>query len=324
MKARPYRARDSAAWDRLIAHSCNGTFLHSRRFLNHHGTRFEDASLVLEDSGNILAVLPAAADPSDPERVVSHPGLTYGGLIHPGTHFHGSRMLEAFTAIGSWYRAAGFRRLRYKPVPYIYHRRPASDDLYALFRLPAERYRADLCAVIDLADRGPLARDRRAGLSKAQSHAVEIVTGPGYLEPLWPILEEQLETRHRVRPTHSLDDMRCLQRTFPDLIECWAALLGGEVTAGLVLFRTHMVMHAQYSMADSAARKISALDMVFDAAIRRTKDLGIRYFDFGNSNEQEGRILNDGLHRYKVSLGSGAFVQEFYDCPLDAWPLLDY
>lgn len=320
MNIRPYRARDSAAWDRLVDGSCNGTFLHSRRFMSYHGKRFQDASLVLEDSGNILGVLPAAVDPADPRRVVSHPGLTYGGLIHRGTHFYGTRMLEALTKIGGWYQDNGFRVFRYKPVPSIYHRRPASDDLYALFRLHAHRYRADLCAVIDLEDRGPLGRDRRAALAKAQSHTVQIAVDPTYLSPLWPILEDQLETRHGVRPTHSLEEIRRLQEAFPDRIQCWAALLNGEVIAGLVLFRTPAVMHAQYSVASAVARQISALDMVFDAAIRQAKDLNIRYFDFGNSNEQEGRVLNDGLHRYKVSLGSGTFVQDFYDCELENWP----
>jgi hypothetical protein len=46
-------------------------------------------------------------------------------------------------------------------------------------------------------------------------------------------------------------------------------------------------------------------------------DLGARYFDFGVSNEQEGRILNEGLYRFKTSFGAGGVAQEFYKVELN-------
>lgn len=76
---RHFTTDDFNEWDRLVDESWNGTFLHKRRFLAYHGERFTDVSLIIEDDkGQLIGVFPAAIDPADPNRVVSHPGSTYG------------------------------------------------------------------------------------------------------------------------------------------------------------------------------------------------------------------------------------------------------
>ena len=35
------------------------------------------------------------------------------------------------------------------------------------------------------------------------------------------------------------------------------------------------------------------------------------------SNEQEGKILNERLHRFKTSFGAGGVVHEFYEVELE-------
>ena len=92
---RAYRPDDAAAWDDLVARSVNGTILHTRRFLAYHGSRFRDRSLVVTKSnGKLAGVLPAAEDPVDQSVVTSHPGLTYGGLVHDGT-LYGGPLIQA-------------------------------------------------------------------------------------------------------------------------------------------------------------------------------------------------------------------------------------
>src|SRR5262249_20653892 len=133
----PFAATESGAaeaWDRFVATTWNGTFMHTRRFLAYHGPRFVDASVPVPDRDGALApVLPAAVDPGDSERVASHPGTTYAGLAY-GPELRGERMLEALTLIREHYRDRGFAAVRYRTVPFIYHRVPAADDVYALFR----------------------------------------------------------------------------------------------------------------------------------------------------------------------------------------------
>ena len=62
---------------------------------------------------------------------------------------------------------------------------------------------------------------------------------------------------------------------------------------------------------------VGASTAVIDYAMGNDIDLGARYFDFGVSNEQEGRILNEGLYRFKASFGAGGVAQEFYEVELN-------
>ncbi|HEY0006603.1 MAG TPA: hypothetical protein VGB17_17610, partial [Pyrinomonadaceae bacterium] len=95
MQVLRYTETDAEMWDEFISQAPMSTFLHTRRFLSYHGNRFRDASLLLMDQHNRLAgVLPAAVDKGNERRVVSHPGITYGGWLHRG-ELLGECMLEA-------------------------------------------------------------------------------------------------------------------------------------------------------------------------------------------------------------------------------------
>jgi lipid II:glycine glycyltransferase (peptidoglycan interpeptide bridge formation enzyme) len=63
-------------------------------------------------------------------------------------------------------------------------------------------------------------------------------------------------------------------------------------------------------------RKVSALDAVFDGAIIDANRAGVRYFDFGTSNEDEGAVLNEGLYRFKAEFGGGGVAHEFFELDL--------
>lgn len=314
---RRYREQDAEVWDTLTAESWNGTFLHQRRFLAYHGERFQDLSLVVEDDrGRIIGVFPAALDPGRTDTVVSHPGLSYGGLVHNGA-LRGAAMLEVLQGICGMYREMDLRYLQYKVVPYIYHVVPSADDLYALFRLGAVRYRCDLSAAVDLDSRGKPSKLRLRNLGKAQRAGVRVAFGPRYLEPFWAVLEENLRTKHNTRPVHTLEEITFLQSRFPEQIRCIVGAIGDRVVTGVVLFHSPRVAHVQYSASTAAGNSVGASTMVMDYATGKSADLGARYFDFGISNEQEGRILNEGLYRFKTSFGAGGVVHEFYEVELE-------
>jgi len=312
---RRYREEDADLWDTLTAESWNGTFLHQRRFLAYHGERFHDLSLVVEDDrGRIIGVFPAAIDPGRTDTVVSHPGLSYGGLVHNGA-LQGAAMLEVLQGISGMYREMDLRYLRYKVVPYIYHVVPSADDLYALFRLGAVRYRCDLSAAVDL-DSRKLSKDRLRNLGRAQRAGVRVASAPRYLEPFWAVLEENLRTKHDTRPVHTLEEITFLQSRFPEQIRCIVGTIGGRVVAGVVMFDSPRVAHVQYSASTAAGSSVGASTLVMDFATGQSADFGARYFDFGISNEQEGKVLNEGLHQFKTSFGAGGVVHEFYEVEL--------
>jgi Acetyltransferase (GNAT) domain len=308
-----YSAADAVAWDELVGEAPMATFLHSRRYLGYHEHRFADRSLLLQDSrGKLVGLFPAAVDPGEEQRVVSHPGITYGGLLHAGA-LGGRAAVEALSAISDYYSWEGYGSLRYKAVPPIYHRRPAADDLYALTQLGARLYRCDLSSAIDLTERGRPSSRRRRGARKAQEHRVEVTVDADALEELWRVVEENLAMRHGVRPTHTTEDMRLLMGLFPDSIHVIAARLDGAVVAGVVLFITPRVVHTQYIASTEKGRDVAALDAAIEHCIELASAAGARFFDFGISTESEGRVLNPGLHTFKSEFGGGGVAHLFYE-----------
>jgi hypothetical protein len=311
----PYDAAIDDAWDDLVAAAPMGSFLHTRRFLGYHGERFVDRSLLFRDGSKLVGVFPAAVDPTDERRVVSHPGITYGGVVHKG-ELLGGAMVQALDVLRQAYDAQGFASLRYKPVPFIYHRRPSADDVYALVELGARLVRSDLSCAIDLSERGRRRDRRRRGEQKARRRGVTVGSGAERLDELWRVVEENLAQRHGAHPTHSLDELRLLMSLFPESIEVVTANLDGAIVAGVVLFRSRRVVHAQYIASNTAGRDASALDAVLEDCIEQARSSGARFFDLGTSTDPESRLLNTTLYEFKSEFGGGGVVHETYDLEL--------
>lgn len=311
-----YSETDATAWDDLVGRAPMATFLHTRRFLAYHRHQFQDLSLVLrDDRQHVTGLFPAAVDPAGPRRVVSHPGITFGGLLH-ADELHGERMLEALTAVRDFYAAQGFESLRYKAVPYIYQQAPSGDDLYALFRLGALRARCDLSCAIDLAHRRTASSRRKRGLKKALKQGVEVASGAEFIDRLWPVIEDNLERKLGGKPVHTAAEIKYLHELFPANIKFVVGLFAGELVAGITLFVSPAVARAQYIASSMVGYDVCALDAIFEHAIAAAQADGRRYFDFGTSNQNEGRDLSASLYQFKAEFGGGGVVHEFYDLDL--------
>ena len=313
---RSYEPGLAAGWDDLVGRSCNGTFLHTRRFLSYHGDRFDDRSLIVEDRrGRVTGVFPAAVSPAGPETIVSHPGLTYGGLVHDDS-VRGASMISALHEISDHYRRLGYRRLRYKAVPAVYHSAPADDDLYALFRLGARRYRSDLSAAIDLGHRGQVTSRRIRSRKAAEAAGVATDESWNEIGDFWAILEGNLASRHDASPAHSLAEIRQLHDLFPDEIILIVATAGASLAGGAVLFAAGPALHMQYTATTQQGRDACVTDLVMERAIDLARRRGHRFFDFGISTPHEGRTLDEGLYHFKVSFGAGGVACDHYELDL--------
>lgn len=317
MVVRPYNEADSVIWDEFCADAYMSTFLHTRRFLSYHGQRFRDLSLVLEGDGRLLALLPAAYDPDDATHVISHPGVTYGGILHQGA-LRGARMLQAFELVCSRFASMGCRRFTYKAIPNCYHRTAAQEDLYALFRLNATRSRCDLSSVINLRNRLAPSPRRRRSARKAAEAGVEVAMGRQFAAALWPVVQDNLGRKHGKSPVHSDAEIQMLADRFPENIQFVVGLLNGRVEAGVVLFISPGVHHAQYIAASQRGYDACALDAIFEHCISKAMATNAEWFDFGVSTASGGSVLNDGLNQFKIEFGGGGMVHEFYEMALAA------
>lgn len=315
LSVRSYSELDAGLWDAFCVDSIQGTLMHTRRFLSYHGARFQDCSVVIERDGKLIGLMPAAVDRSNSGLVVSHPGATYGGIIHQGG-ITGGEMLVALDEIRAYYAKLGFSELLYKAVPMLYHQTPAHDDMYAFFSLGAELVRCDLSSSIDLTKSIILDNQRRRGLKRAEKANVHICEGTSYLPEFWKILTNNLLQKHGVSPVHTLEEITHLAKQFPNEIRCVSACIDGAVVAGSLLFVTPTAIHAQYIANNENGKTIGALDKLFLYCIETASALGKRWFDFGISTENQGRLLNDGLYRFKSGFGSGGTIHSFYKLKL--------
>jgi hypothetical protein len=303
---------DATAWDGFVRASRNGTFLLERGFMDYHADRFVDHSLLLhDDAGRLAAVLPAH---ETADGLASHRGLTYGGLVlDPGVGTAG--VVAMLDAVRDYMRRQGMRALEYKTIPWIYHRQPSEDDRYALFLAGARLQRRDVLAVVARGHRPPYQARRGRGVRSAQRAGVVVAEGDA-LVAFWAVLEETLRVRHDAAPVHSLAEIERLRAAFPGRIRLFTALVDGVAAAGVVVFETDQVAHCQYIAANEAARTIGALDAVFDHLLRSV--FGEKaFFDFGISNEDNGRVLNHGLIAHKEGFGARAVVHDHYVLDLE-------
>jgi hypothetical protein len=302
----PYETAQAADWDRFVERAPNGLMLFRRAYMDYHADRFTDASLWLSEGGRPVAVLPASRDG---DTVVSHGGLTFGGLVlAPDTRLN--TVVAAVAALRDHARATGLRSLVYKQTPAFLSDPLASPDDYALHRAGAALVRVEPNLVVDLASRPPLQERRVRSARRAGRLGVEVRTSDD-LAAFWQILEPVL-ARHGVRPVHSLAEIELLRSRFGDDITLRGAYLDGTLVAGSVLYRYGHVLHSQYSAAADAGRDAGALDLVF-ASLLEELQAPMRWLSFGISSEQGGAVLNEGLTAWKEGFGARCLPHLVYE-----------
>lgn len=318
----PYEESYAQKWDDFTQNCPMATFLHTRKFLSYHRDRFQDKSyIIIDENGKWLGLFPAAISPSNSKQIVSHPGITYGGVLHEGKLF-GSDMIEALKSLAETYKSSGFEELIYKATPSFYHESPSSDDLYALFVLNAQLYRRDLSCTISLSIPTILSNKAQSKmrnmLRKAENQGVTINDSQDYeqFSQFLKILENNLKQKYGTKPVHTLEEIVEIQSRFPDTIKIITACLNDKVVAGAVLFLKRKTMHTQYLAATKAGKEIFALDYVIQTCINKARGDGFYYFDFGINTENNGRVLNDGLYSSKLKHGGSGTVHDFYSLRL--------
>lgn len=297
-------------WNKVLNRTKIDTFLFQRSFMDYHSDRFKDFSFLVYRKNNLEGIIPGNIQN---DTWWSHKGLTYGGIVV--THnVRSSEVLEIFAALNDFLSNEGVKRIYYKPAPYIYHRYPASEDLYCLFRLGAEKVGCGLASAIRLNHKMLYSNLRKRMVKKAHKNKLVVQEQSGFSE-FWSILEENLSIKYNRSPVHSLDEIELLRKRFPENIKLYCSLYKNEVVGGAVMFLAKQVAHVQYIAATELGKKLGALDLLFNYLIEKCAG-DFKYFDFGISTEQGGVYLNEGLLFQKEGFGARGVVYETYSYEL--------
>ena len=295
-----YNAEHKHEWDNHVSLSKNAHFMFYRDYLEYHGDRFTDFSLLFFNrNSKLLAVLPAAKVEGE---LISHPGVTFGGiLIRENLKY--AVYEKIFATLCEFVRKdPSVNSITIKPIPYIYHSFPADEILYSFYQEKFEFIQVDLCSVINLNKMPRFQQRRTRGLKKANKHAMELLCSDN-LKEYWCLLTSTLFARHGVRPVHSLSEIKLLMEFFPNNIKCFTAIHEGICKAGVIMFETENVCHSQYIAASEEGRQIGALDWLFNKLIENYKKEK-KYFSFGSSMENNRNCVNHGLLAQKEGFGA--------------------
>lgn len=305
---RRYTAADHDAWNRYVDKARNATFLFYREYMDYHADRFDDHSLLFFKERRLYAIMPAHADA---ETFCTHLGLTYGGLLM-ATSVTTADVCRLFAELNDFLRDNGFKKAVYRPVPWVYHRLPAEEDLYAIFWQCGARLQRRLAGTAIFMDRNLRWRkDHIRRLRLAQNAGIRVEAN-GRLSEFWPLLEDNLRQRFGAKPVHSLEEIELLKERFPDKIVQYNAFLGDEIVAGITFYIIDHVIHGQYSSTNDRGKQTGAMEAIYNQVMYQDFT-HCQYLDFGTSNENGGRTLNEGLIAHKEGYGGRTVCYDTYE-----------
>lgn len=308
IKLEIYTPNKHSEWDHFVYGAKNATFMHYREYMDYHSSRFIDCSLIAYSGNKIVGVLPANRVA---EVLYSHQGLSYAGWLIHNQHFDVCGVLDIFNAMSDFLPSIGIRKLIYKPSPHIYHSYPAEEDLYAIYRYEGKIICSTISATIPIASALRFNENSRRSIKNASALGVKVEETTDFA-PYWDILTEVLSSRYNVHPVHTLTEMELLHSLFPLNIRLFVAKLEERVLAGVLIYDTGQVAHAQYIASSQEGKEKKVLPLIFNHIINNEFQK-CKYFDFGTSNEQNGRYLNEGLSMQKTGMGGRGIVYNMYE-----------
>ena len=276
--------------------------------MEYHQDRFDDYSLIVEDEKGWVAVLPANRVGNE---LFSHQGLTYGGLVYKDS-LKLEKVLSVFKSVLKMLQANGINKLAIKLIPTIYCDFFSDELNYALFLTEAKLTRRDTLAVLDLSKEIKLSKNRKQGIRRGIKNQL-IIKEENDFTSFWNlVLIPNLINKHQANPVHSLEEISNLKQKFPLNIRQLNVYKENEIVGGTTIFESKKVAHTQYISAITNKNEYGTLDFMYHHLMTEVFKHKV-FFDFGISNEEQGRKLNGGLSYWKESFGANIVTQDFYE-----------
>ena len=326
MRIERYDDSRRSLWDAFVETSINGTLAHSRHFLSYHpADRFNDHSLLIwDDRTRLAAVIPAAEVNANGQRIMhSHPGATYGGfVVDERSNMERSRAIVA--AVTDYAGSVGFNGIRMRTPERIFHRCCCEELDVAQFQAgftvegrelscAVNCYRQSpetLLAQYKVNTRNAIHKSRRAGVTAERSSAIA---------DFWSILAQNLLASHKVRPTHSLDELLRLQQLLGERMVFVGGFWRGTLISGCVLFvMNDRATHTMYMAQNYDHQQLRSLNLVMHTAINLCASRGSHYVNFGISSVPGtlGVQMNYGLEAFKRSFAGEGVLRDLWYKPL--------
>ena len=314
IKIRPFNPSDEKAWDGFVETSNNGTLFHTRKFLNYHPeNRFLDHSLIFEKKGHIISVLPGSIQNKNDEQVlISHSGASVGScVISEKISF--SESLEIVEKLSHYAQYNNINRVRLIQPPIIYYKYLSQYMDFAFRKVGYSYIKRELSSYLQLENNVEdnllkFKPTHRTALRKAEKSGVEARLSEDY-ETFYSILQNNLNIRHNVRPTHTLKELQELKKIFPEKIHLFGAYIGNEMIAGIVNFIVNpKVVLAFYISHRKEYEVHRPINLLIYSIIKWAVEKQMQILDFGIFTVNENP--NMGLARFKENFGASGIFRD--------------
>ena len=274
--------------------------------MDYHSDRYLDYSLLIYKKDVLISVLPAN---SVDDQLYSHQGLSYGDFIlDVKSKFHD--VVEIFKITLKFLSDNNIKTLTLKPIPSIYQTLPTEESKYISHLLNSDIVKKELLSVVRMNNLS-LSKDRSNGVKKGLKNNL-VITEVDEFEDFWnTLLIPNLNLKYGISPVHTLSEIKLLKKRFNNNIRQFNVYSQKKLIAATTIFETKTTAHVQYISSNSTKNTTGSLDFLFSHLIGdifKSKD----FFDFGNSNEKNGQLVNEGLIYWKEGFGAKSIVQDFY------------
>lgn len=309
-------------WDQFVINrSANGTFLQTKNFLNYHPkNRFIDASLMVMQGSNIVAVIPACCTMDQKLKCFfSHKGSTYGGIVLNKEKYNVSTLDELIPALDDYLQANEYKRaifkfpsgiftiLRMDLLDYYMSKQGYSQYNEVSFIVYTGSINDDLLAKMS----GSRRRDYRYSL-RNELKFQELRTKTE-IEQFYNILCKNL-LRFETTPVHTIDELFDFkEKRLVNIVNFYGVYYHELLIAGAMLFKFgNKILHAQYLAQNFEFSHLYPMVFLDFELIKLAQRNGFTYFSFGISTEEHGKILNKGLSLFKEGFGCEYCINRTY------------
>lgn len=313
-----YQESDYDNWNTFVSQAKNATFLFHRDFMEYHKDRFQDFSLMVFEGKKLVAILPAN---QVGEKLYSHQGLTYGGLVLlPNSKFYNT--IFVFQTVLKYLHDIGISALYLKQIPSIYCDYPSDEINYLMYVCQGKLKMKHNISVVDLNRKSHISKSRKQCVRGGQQLGFTIKEETN-LESFWnTLLIPNLREKYDSKPVHTVVEITQLQKRFPKNIRHFNVYQQEELVCGTTLFVTDNVVKPQYISGSEKDIAGGSIDFLYDYLINEIAK-GKPFFDFGPSHEENGLRIVKNVNFWKESFGAHSLVQDFYEVETANYKLLE-
>jgi len=282
--------------------------------MEYHKDRFDDYSLMVYNSEQLIAILPANISK---DTLHSHQGLTYGGLVFK-KDLNSDQIEDIYGDILFFLKAKNIKSLVIKSLPDFYNfQSPKPANLWQAQGSSSVITRNKILT-IDYNSEFKIHKTKLKRYKKLEQNNFEIREGKQEFKEFWnTILVKRLQEKHNSKPVHSLKEIEYLHAQFEHRILQYNIYKDNEILAGITILNKGLVVKSQYGMASINGERLNALDILFVFLINKYKEEGMQYFSMGTVNDDSKSGYSEGMLKQKQELGCSTYFQDIIKLDLN-------